>query len=70
MIRTDLVYNNTLAAEAYKKFPNFAQKAFQPVYSVFEKWHWLRFIMTLLKDGSYDSGALDRTIQNICQQEC
>jgi hypothetical protein len=69
VIGTDLVYNNTSAAEAYEKFPDFARKAFQPVCGVFEKWHWLRFVIALLKDGSYDSGALERTIQNVCQRE-
>jgi hypothetical protein len=59
VIRIDLVYNNTSAAEAYEKFPNFTRKVFQPVCGVFKKWHWLQFIMTLLKDGSYDLGALD-----------
>jgi hypothetical protein len=69
VIGTDLVYNNTSAEEACEKFPGFARMAFQPACALFEKWPRLRFAMVLLKDGSYDSGALDRTIQNICQRE-
>ncbi|KAJ8227090.1 hypothetical protein LV156_008792 [Aspergillus fumigatus] len=53
-----------------RNFPILREKPFQPVCGVFEKWHWLRFVMAPLKDGSYDSGALDRTIQSICQREC
>jgi hypothetical protein len=68
VIGTDFVYNNTSAAAAYEKFPDFARQAFQPACGVLDKWNWLRFAMALLKDGSYDSDALDRTIQNICQR--
>ncbi|KAH3179145.1 hypothetical protein KXV92_009083, partial [Aspergillus fumigatus] len=60
VIGTDLVYNNTSAEEVYEKFPGLARMA-----CLLEKWPRLRFAMVLLKDGSYDSGALDRTIQNI-----
>ncbi|KAH2361992.1 hypothetical protein KXV98_006291, partial [Aspergillus fumigatus] len=50
-------------------FPILRKAPFQPVCGVFEKRHWLRFVMAPLKDGFYDSGALDRTIQSVCQRE-
>jgi hypothetical protein len=68
LIGTDFVYNNASAAEAYQKFPDFARRAFQPACALLEKWPWLRSAIRLLNDSSYDSGALDGTIQDVCQR--
>ncbi|GKZ63674.1 hypothetical protein AnigIFM49718_004355, partial [Aspergillus niger] len=67
VIGTDQVYNNTLAAEACRRFPDLAQCIFQPGYSLSRLWPWLGCILNLVRDGAYDSGALERTLQQVCQ---
>ncbi|KAI2975064.1 hypothetical protein CBS147324_3249 [Aspergillus niger] len=67
VIGTDQVYNNTSAAEACRRFPDLAQCIFQPGYSLSRIWPWLGCILNLVRDGAYDSGALERTLQQVCQ---
>ncbi|BCR99929.1 patatin-like phospholipase family protein [Aspergillus luchuensis] len=68
VIGTDQVYNNTSAAEACRRFPDLAQCIFQPAYSLSRIWPWLGCVLNLVRDGAYDSGALERTLQQVCQQ--
>ncbi|GAA93247.1 phospholipase, patatin family protein [Aspergillus luchuensis IFO 4308] len=68
VIGTDQVYNNTSAAEACRRFPDLAQCIFQPVYSLSRIWPCLNCVLNLVRDGAYDSGALERTLQQVCQQ--
>ncbi|GLA79214.1 hypothetical protein AtubIFM55763_004420, partial [Aspergillus tubingensis] len=67
VIGTDQVYNNTSAAEACRRFPDLAQCIFQPGYFLSRIWPWLGYILNLVRDGAYDSGALERTLQQVCQ---
>ncbi|KAI2884981.1 hypothetical protein CBS63078_11296 [Aspergillus niger] len=67
LIGTDQVYNNTSAAEACRRFPDLAQCIFQPAYSLSRIWPWLGCVLNLVRDGAYDSGALERTLQQVCQ---
>ncbi|OJZ79851.1 hypothetical protein ASPFODRAFT_54397 [Aspergillus luchuensis CBS 106.47] len=60
-------YNNTSAAEACRRFPDLAQCIFQPGYFLSHIWPWLGCILNLVRDGAYDSGALERTLQQVCQ---
>ncbi|XRM38736.1 hypothetical protein ABZX51_002133 [Aspergillus tubingensis] len=68
VIGTDQVYNNISAAEACRRFPDLAQCIFQPAYSLSRIWPWLGCVLNLVRDGAYDSGALERTLQQVCQQ--
>ena len=65
VIATDSVYNGTSAEEGYRKFPEFARKAFQPSRRALKKFPWLAFIVSFLSDHYYDSDALDRTLQEL-----
>ncbi|OJZ79978.1 hypothetical protein ASPFODRAFT_201077 [Aspergillus luchuensis CBS 106.47] len=67
VIGTDQVYNNTSAADACRRFPDLAQCIFQPGCSLSRIWPWLSCVLNLVRDGAYDSGALERTLQQVCQ---
>lgn len=64
-IPTDFVYNRTSVEESYCKFPDFARKAFWPACATFGKFPWLAAIISFLRDGYYNSGMLDWTLQEL-----
>lgn len=66
----DLVLNNLSADECFRKFPEFARKAFESGPWLFEETpiqsyiKWMRVLAGILRDGQYDGKGLDQILKS------